>query len=277
MQLGFRPTVLGHGRLFWICCMKCQPESRSHSSFVVPRQLDSGNSLLEASLIQLYSGDFNARWQAAKSLKTLGEIAHPALMKLAEDTQAEPDVLCFVVEILGANPSPEILLALVRLLKETTSEDVQESIILTLAKQGPSCIEALLPYGKQPSLQKVVLKALIQINHPATLPGLISFTVHHDPNLRAIALEGLGQFHNPEILALLQQGLEDESANVRATCSKAMGLRLEHEKSPQVIESLIPLLDDLDPKVRSITAKSLGRMNHPQSIVGTLDLLHSTV
>ena len=248
--------------------MKCQPESRSHSSFVAARQPDSGDSLLEKSLIQLNSGDFNERWQAAKSLKTMGEIAHPALIKLTEDSKAESDVLCFVVDILGANPSPDVILALVLLLKRTTSEEVQESVIMTLAKQGPSCIEELLPYAEQPQLQKVVLKALIQINHPATISGLTSFTVHNDADLRAIALEGLGQFHSPEILALLQKGLADQSANVRAICSKAMGLRLEYEKSPQVIESLLPLLEDLDPKVRSITARSLGRINHTEAIEG---------
>ena len=248
--------------------MKCRPESRSYSSQVAPREPDSVDDILQQALAQLISGDFNTQWQAAKSLKVMGESAHPALMKIAEDTTTDPDVLCFISEILGANPSPDAILALVLLLKRTTSEEVQDSVIMTLAKQGPSCVEQLLPYAEQPSLQKSVLKALIQINHPTTIAGLMFFAEHKDSDLRAIALEGLGQFHSPEILELLLEGLQDRSAMVRANCTKALGLRLTHEVSEDLVQGLLPLLNDPDPKVRSLTAKALGRVNQDSAIEG---------
>lgn len=228
--------------------------------------LDTADPILHESLSQLVEGDFNARWQASKILKSYGAEVHEPLITIAQAHRNDPDLQVFIVGILGVNPTPSTLLALVNLLKRSTDEEVRESIILTLGQQGPSQVNELMSFAKQPDLQMPVLRALVQINHPSTLEGLLQFVDHDIGDIRATALEALGQFHSEFITANLLQGLTDPSSNVRAVCVKALGLRGTQEIDEAHITTISALLYDLNADVCHQTARTLGRFDHPLAL-----------
>lgn len=215
---------------------------------------------------QLVSGDFNARWGASKTLKSMGEVAYPALISMVKSKPQDSDLLGFIAEILGHHPSPQAILALVDLLKQSQDDEVQETVIFTLAKQGPLCIQELLTYLDHEHLQGPVLKALIQMNHPAAIEGFQKCVDHQDAGIRTLAFEGLGQFHQPAITPILIQGLKDTDANIRSTCLKALGRRGASEIDKTLISLVSPLLYDTNEKVCHLAAKTLGRFNHPLAL-----------
>ena len=227
------------------------------------RPVDSEQPMLAQSMDQLVSGDFNARWSASKALKSMGDIAHPSLIEIVESQPQDTDLLGFIADILGHRPSPDAILALVHLLKHCDDDDVRETVILTLAKQGPDCIQELLAYLNHPHLQGTVLKALIQMNHPAAIEGFLSCIDHHDAEIRAQAFEGVGQFHQAAIAPVLIQGLQDTHAKVRGICVKALGLREQSDVNESLITAISPRLYDLNETVCHLTAKTLGRLTHP--------------
>ena len=184
---------------------------------------------LQEALGQFIDGDFNARWQSAKVLKTYGESIHPQLIAIAQTSIDDPDLQGFIVDILGANATSDVLLALVNLLKQSRDAEVRETIVLTLGKQGPRHVGELMDLTEQPDLQQSVLKALIQINHPSTIEGLLRFVTHDSSDMRSLALEALGQFHAASITDVLRHGLKDDQDFVRAVCVKALGLRSDTE------------------------------------------------
>lgn len=228
--------------------------------------ISSDLDMLEQAINQLVSGDFNARWGVAKSLKLMGEVAHPSLISILETNPQDPDLLGFIAEILGHSPSPQAMLALVHLLNHCDDDDVREAVIYILAKQGPTCVDALLSYLDHPDLQRSVLKALIQMNHPATIEGFLLGCKKDDPEMRALAFEGLGQFHHGAIAPRLIQGLQDPDANVRGICVKALGLRSKSDVNEVLISAVSPLLYDTNERVGRLAAKTLGRFNHPLAL-----------
>jgi len=218
--------------------------------------------MLHHAIEQLVSGDFNARWSASKTLKSMGEDAYPSLLPLLESNHQDSDLLLFIVDILGSSSRPEAILALVNLLSDCNDDEVRERTILTLAQQGDTYIQELYPYLDHPSLQGTVLKAFIQMRHPATIKGFLHCLEHPDVEIRALAFEGIGQFHHPEIISRLIQGLQDFQPHIRGLCLKALGMRGESDIDPGVIKAVAPLLYDMNAEVCTLASKALGRFNH---------------
>ena len=229
----------------------------------VSRTIDDG---LEDAFRELVTGDFKARWQAAKVLKTYGEEVHERLIAIAQSSAHDPDLIGFIVGILGVDATPEILLTLINLLKSSTDEELRDTIILTLGKQGPSQVDALLELADDPNLEFSVVRALVQINHPSTISGLLKFSSNNNPAIRTLAIEALGQFHSPRISEQLRKGLTDTSSTVRLASLKALGLRQAEEIDPSLISKVSECLYDTNSKVSDTASKALGRYDSPLAI-----------
>ncbi|NJK54047.1 MAG: HEAT repeat domain-containing protein, partial [Leptolyngbyaceae cyanobacterium SU_3_3] len=100
-----------------------------------------------------------------------------------------------------------------------------------------------------------------------TIPLLLEVVHDPDAQIRALAIESLGSFHNPDISAALMQATQDSHASVREAAVTALGF-CRAEAAALLVSHLQPLLLDLNLDVCKQTAIALGRL-------GTLDAIQT--
>ncbi|NJK37833.1 MAG: HEAT repeat domain-containing protein [Oscillatoriales cyanobacterium RM2_1_1] len=241
-------------------------------------------TILEAALESLESGDFQERWEAAKAIAQLGEFAINPLVQHLTDDGLDPEARWFMVRILGQLNSAHletVVLALVGVLQtikvDETAEEaaVREMAAIALANLGQPAIAVLVPLLETPKLRGLTTQALAQMRHPETIGPLLQVVADPDPGVRAIALEALGNFQHPEIPAVLIQGLQDSSAPVRKEAVTALGLRSELETSLQLTAIIQPLLWDVQADVVQQAQIALSRYKTPTAARALFEQLSS--
>jgi HEAT repeat protein len=102
-------------------------------------------------------------------------------------------------------------------------------------------------------------------------------TISADKNaeLRAIAINALGSFHDPRIPPVLITALKDQASTVRKEAAIALGFRPDLCQELNLVKHLEPLLYDLNLEVCSQAAISLGRMQQPTATKALFEVLQA--
>lgn len=273
-----------------------EPSSESEASSPAIR------STLRRALTALETGDFYARWEAAKTISACGveaaqsgspeAVINPLLHLLwAEDSEEE--ISWYIARILGTLNHPLAVQGLTHLLQTSQSSDVAVMAATALANCGTAAISPLTDLLHQPKMKLIAIRALAQIEHPDVVPILLTLTSDSLAAARSTAIDALSRFSDPAILEALFVALRDSDSSVRRSavgtlgfqaqtlCASSRiksGFRTTHSLDPfdtRLIDVLKPLLWDLDLDVCCQTALALGRIGTSSAISALSKVLQS--
>jgi HEAT repeat protein len=233
---------------------------------------------LLSAIDSLKVGDFQVRWDVAKTIPTLGIAAIPWLIELVHEEDTDWELLWFIARILGNFDHPDAIATLVELLANT-NQDVTGMAAMALANQGVVAIEPLaqLLHNTDETIQLLAVQALSQIRHSDVVPSLLQ-VVQADPaspTLYAAAIEALSHFYHPEVSAALLTALENVNAIVRKAAVIGISLQVEQFNKTELVQQLIPHLHDFNLQVCCQTAAAFGRIGTPEAIEALSSVLQS--
>ncbi len=237
--------------------------------------------VLNTALTLLDEGDFQQRWDAAKILSNLGNLAVEPLLHILQDEEDDLEKRWFVARILGEFDAEKVMEPLVNLLNraktEATEEDIslQEMAAATLAGLGGSAIAPLSRLLEQENSRLFATNALAQVRDAATIPPLLTVVNDPDPQVRAVAIEALGSFHDPRVPPVLLQALTDPVAAVRKEAVIGLGVRPDLVNDYNLVEQLKPLLWDIRAEVCQQTQFALGRFKTDEAATALFEQLQS--
>lgn len=229
---------------------------------------------LDLALQVLVRGDFEQQWDIAKIFPKLGEIAIEPLLNLLNDGSIEIEDRWFVARILGNFDRPDVVAALVATIRQGEDPELSEIATGALAKIGTAAIVALAELLPTSDCA-IALAALAQIRHSQTIEPLLSTLHHPDPQVRTLAVEALGSFHDPRIPPILLTKLNDVAASVRQAAVIALSLRSDLTIELDLVRHLQPLLFDLNLAVCKATALGLSRLPDPDAVTVLAEVLGS--
>lgn len=160
--------------------------------------------------------DFHGRWLAGRSLGELGA---------AGMTEARDTVL--------------------RLLAQQRDEETLAIVSGAVTHMGAPAIEALGELLHQPESRPAAVRSLVKICHPDIVTPLLTVMDDPDPQVRAIALEAIGNFQDRRSLPLLLKALEDTASVVRREAVRGLGQKAKMLARSQD-GSALPDLEKLD-------------------------------
>ena len=232
-------------------------------------------ALLSLALQSLESGDFQDRWDVAKLFPSFGDAAIVPLLDLLRDQDADSEAHWFAIRLLGSFDHPEVVTALVDLLKTSHNEDLKSMAVTALAAMGSGAIARLTELIDQDPTRRLATQTLAQIRRPETVPLLQKVVNDTDAQVRATAIEALSSFHNPDISNCLIQALKDPAARVRRAAVTGLGFCGADVTELDLVAHLHPLLLDLNPDVCRQTAIALGRLGTPAATSALFQSLQS--
>src|SRR4028118_979837 len=216
--------------------------------------------VLNWALDVLDAGDFQERWEVAKVIPKLGEIAIAPLIEILEDDEADLEMRWFTARILGEFNAPTAITALVDLLKTAEDEDLAEMAATALSNLGNSAIDALSDLLSDPESRLLATRSLAQIRRPEIIAPLLSVLRDSEVVVRSTAIEALSSFHDSRIPPVLLEALNDPAAVVRKEAAIGLGLRSDLREELDLLNRLKPLLYDFNPDVCQQAAIALGRL-----------------
>lgn len=214
---------------------------------------------IATALDALKMGDFQSRWDVAKQLEDCGEVTISPLLNLLKVSDADPELQWFIAKILASLRHPDAILTLIQLL-EHSDEDVRLMAAQGLAQMGTGAITQLSDALKDPVRQMTALRALTQMHRPEVVPLLLEVSQMGSAQARSLAFEALDQFIDPRISVVLLEGLMDDSPEVRKAAIASLAVRTQDNLKVDLVERLIPALNDADRGVVAQAAKALGRL-----------------
>jgi HEAT repeat protein len=222
-------------------------------------------STLADALEVLQSGDFHARWDAAKAISSFGEQAIAPLAQLLENPDSDLELQWIAARTLGEFQHPDALMVLATLLQTTQDDEISEIAAETLGGMGAAAIPALEAYLQDHQTTLPAIQALAHIRDAQTIPLLLQAVQHERAAIRAAALEALSAFHRPQVVPALIEGLRDDSPSVRQIAVAGLGYR---PQEPLDFVSMIqPLLQDDSLLVSQQAALALGRLGQSQLLL----------
>ena len=227
----------------------------THPEIVKHRQY-----LLELALSILEMGDFQQRWDIAKVLKQLGNIAITPLIDILEDEDAEEDLRWYAVRTLGEFQHPEAIVSLVDLLKTSEHEELKTMAASALGQMGSLAITALTELLAAAETRLLAVRSLAYIRTQETITPLLSVVEDAQPAVRSATLEALSSFHDQRLPPVLLNALEDVAATVRRAAVQGLGFRPDLSKELDLVTRLQPRLYDFNLEVCCAAAIALSRM-----------------
>jgi HEAT repeat protein len=222
-------------------------------------------ALVDLAIAVLKAGDFQARWEIAKLFPSFREAAILPLISLVKDEAEQPEARWFAVRLLGDAHHPAAIQVLVELLN-SEEEDWRELASVALATLGTRAIAPLSDLLIAPETRLLAVQALTQIRHSATIAPLLTVTQDQDSTIRAITIEALGSFHDPQIPPILIQALSDPSASVRRVAIAGLAVRKDLTKAFDLVNRFVDRLWDLNIGVCQQAAIALGRIGTDAAI-----------
>jgi HEAT repeat protein len=229
----------------------------------------------DIALKMLMEGDFPHKWEIAKIFPLLGQEITTPLNALAVDETIEVEVRWFICQILGNFAQQSVVLTMVQLLQQSQESELIVIAGKTLSKIGDRAIDALVDLLSQPEYCLLAANSLSYIRSNATIPPLLAITACEDAELRAIAINALGSFHDPRVPPVLIAALQDRASAVRKEAAIALGFRPDLCQEIDIVKYLQPLLYDLNLEVCSQAAISLGRMQQPTATKALFEALQA--
>ncbi|MGC1219859.1 MAG: HEAT repeat domain-containing protein [Phormidesmis sp.] len=236
---------------------------------------------IEQMIEALAAGDFHSRWHQSKLLSqqfsVWGDRALPLLIQHLQ-TQQDPDTQWFLVRILSQFQDPTVVSALAELLVTTDSESLQAEICKGLTASGTDAIATLSHLLAQPATEHgadfgtaftaqrlLAARTLGHIRRAETIAPLISITKDPDPQLREIAVEALGSFHDLRITPILLGALSD----IPPICVEAirtLGRRRDLLATVDLVTPLAQCLRSENQLVGCESAIALGRLGSEAAV-----------
>lgn len=232
--------------LFWLLVVGAITGS---AAFITRQYPGSPNAATIASAIEdLASCDYEARDQAAETLKQLKAESIPYLVRAME--RHESVWTRYAARLPFVKP-PRGNLAAIR---ERSAEQ-----LALIAPQDPEVVHALICALRDDNTE--VQRALRKCGPSGFLTGALH---HRDPRIRRGAAEVLGDL-GPRATAsvpALVIALQDKEEPVRVAAARALGRIGDHSG----VLPLIAVLNDRAPTVRASASESLGQIRAPESI-----------
>ncbi len=220
---------------------------------------------IEQAIAQLIEGDFHRKWDSTKRLdqqfSQWGDRPVPYLIRHLEKS-ANAEDQWFLVRALAQFDHPAVVEVLARLLVTTPAEDLQLETIKALTRLGSSAIASLtdLLDPHQPLARRTLAaRTLARIRRSATIVPLLSIANDEDPQLRLVAVEALGSFHDPQITPVLLASLGDVSP-ICIEAVRALGRRIDLLDTVDLIGPLQRCLYHVDAAIARESAVALGRL-----------------
>ena len=217
-------------------------------------------------------GDFQDRWEIAKVFPNLGNCAIAPLIAVLEDEDADTEPRWFAARILGKFDRPEVIQALVTLVKNS-DEELSQIAAETLGNFGPTAIESLATLLLQEDSRQFATAALAQIRRTETIPPLLSVVGDSKVGVRVAAIEALSSFHDSRIPPVLVAALKDPATAVRKEAVRALGVRAYLDAELDLVNLLKPLLWDIRLEVCQSAAIALGRLKTDAAAAALFELL----
>jgi HEAT repeat protein len=238
---------------------------------------DNEQQILNWALDVLSWGDFQERWDVAKIFPSLGKGAIAPLISILQDEEAEEELRWFAARILGDFNDPAVITGLVDLLKNAPSEELSTMATTALASLGKEAIGALTDLLHQEEWRLLAVRGLAHIRTKETITPLLSVATDAQVQVRAIAVEALGSFHNPLVIPVLLGALKDVAAVVRKEAVIALGVRTDLQERLNLVQVLKPFLWDFNIEVCQQTAIALGRLGTDEAADALFSLWESKV
>ena len=219
-------------------------------------------------------GDFQDRWEIAKVLPNLGNGAIAPLISVLEDEDADTEPRWFAARILGKFDRPEVMQALVKLVKNS-DEELSQIAAETLANFGTTAIESLATLLQQEDSRQFATAALAQIRRPEIIAPLLSVVKDSQVGVRVAAIEALSSFHDSRIPPVLVAALKDPATAVRKEAVRALGVRAYLDAEFDLVNLLKPLLWDIRLEVCQQAAIAIGRLKTDAAATALFELLRS--
>jgi len=219
-------------------------------------------------------GDFQDRWEIAKVLPNLGNCAIAPLIAVLEDEDADTEPRWFAARILGKFDRPEVIQALVELVKNS-DEELSQIAAETLGNLGQTAIESLATLLQQKDSRQFATAALAQIRRTETIAPLLSVAADSQVAVRAAAIEALSCFHDSRIPPVLVAALKDPATAVRKEAVRALGARAYLDAELDLVNLLKPLLSDIRLEVCQQAAIAIGRVKTDAAAAALFELLRS--
>ncbi|MEP6518642.1 HEAT repeat domain-containing protein [Microcoleus vaginatus] len=219
-------------------------------------------------------GDFQDRWEIAKVLPNLGNCAIAPLIAVLEDEDADTEPRWFAARILGKFDRPEVIQALVELVKNS-DEELSQIAAETLGNLGQTAIESLATLLQQKDSRQFATAALAQIRRTETIAPLLSVAADSQVAVRAAAIEALSSFHDSRIPPVLVAALKDPATAVRKEAVRALGVRAYLDAELDLVNLLKPLLSDIRLEVCQQAAIAIGRVKTDAAAAALFELLRS--
>lgn len=215
---------------------------------------------LALALQVLECGDFQARWDVAKLFPNFGPVAIVPLIELLQNEAADVESRWFAARILGQFNHPTTIQALLEMVRQAEDEDLSRIAAETLAGLGATAIAALTDLLQAPATRLLAVQALAQIRCSDTIEPLLKLVDDLQPEVRARAIEALGNFHDPRIAPVLVQALEDRSGAVRRVAIAGLAVRADLATEFDLVRRLTDRLWDVNLEVCEQAINALGRI-----------------
>jgi HEAT repeat protein len=227
---------------------------------------------LDSALLTLKNGDFQARWDIAKEIPTLGELAVPRLLALLDEVETDEELSWFIVKILGSFHHPDAVLALVEQLDPSQPEDRSAIAAQMLAEIGVEVLDSIAPLLEDPIRQPLAVRAIAQVEHPSAVPLLLkTWPQVQTPQLRELILEALDKFQDPAIVPVFLQGIQDENPAVRRVAIAGLSSRTSAYSKDHLVDKIILCLADPALEVADQSARTLGRLATDAAAIALVD------
>ncbi|MDT9188087.1 MAG: HEAT repeat domain-containing protein [Limnospira sp. PMC 894.15] len=245
--------------------------------FGVSGENDGWEEAIALALTTLQYGDFHTRWDVAKLLPKLGKSACVPLIEIFEDEAADLEYRWFAGRILGDFHTPEAIACLVNFLSSDADDELIAIAASALANLGPETVASLTTLLEDPKTRLMGVRALSQIRISEVISPLLTVVEDPDPQVRAIAIETLGSFRDDRVIPALINALEDHAAIVRSEAVISLGFRSDIATQWHLVESIDPLLYDINLTVCQQAAMALGRLKTDAAIESLSTILQSSL
>ena len=216
--------------------------------------------LLELALSILEMGDFQQRWDIAKVLRQLGNIAILPLIDILEDEDAEEDLRWYAVRTLGEFQHPDAIVSLVELLKSSENQELKAMAASALGQMGTLAITALTQLLAEDETKLLAVRSLAYIRTQETITPLLTVVEDAQAVVRSATLEALSSFHDQRVPPVLLNALDDLAAPVRRAAVQGLGFRPDLSTELDLVARLQPRLCDFNLEVCCAAAIALSRM-----------------
>lgn len=280
---------VAHSTANWSLLLQCLQQlileesgQRSIKGFSDPTSpVPTENASLKTKLLSwamdvLESGDFHQRWDVAKLLPKLGKSAYAPLMEILADEDADEELRWFSVRILGNFNHPDVIAALVELLKTSVSVEEKAMAAAALAEIGASAVAAITELLAESDTRLLAVRSLSYIRHSETIAPLLSVVRDPQIEVRAAAIEALSSFHDSRIPPVLLNALDDLGASVRREAAIGLSFRPDLREELDLVNRLLPRLYDFNLDVCTAAAIALGRLGTDAAATGLFQVLHSS-